>query len=173
MFLILLEASLVLVCIILWRLSIRWKAPRDLPPGPKPLPLVGNIFDLPPTGVPEYQHWIKFKDTYGPLSSVTVLGTNMILIHSHEVLQHLMVKSSTKTSSRPKQHFGGELCGYTALTPSLPYNATLRLHRKLMHQQMGTKLICQRFWHVQDVESRRFLLRVLDDPSNIIKHFKT
>ncbi|KAJ4190449.1 hypothetical protein NW767_011271 [Fusarium falciforme] len=173
MFLALLQVFIVVLGVILWRLSVRWKAPRDLPPGPKPLPLVGNIFDLPPPSVPEYQHWIKFKDTYGPLSSVTVLGTNMILVHSHDVLQDLMVKRSTKTSSRPKQHFAGELCGFDVLTPSLPYNATHRLHRKFMHQQMGTRLICERFWHVQDVESRRFLLRVLDDPSNIISHIKT
>ena len=173
MFLALLQVFIFVLGVILWRLSVRWKAPHDLPPGPKPLPLVGNIFDLPPPGVPEYQHWIKFKDTYGPLSSVTVLGTNMILVHSHDVLQDLMVKRSTKTSSRPKQHFAGELCGFDVLTPSLPYNATHRLHRKFMHQQMGTRLICERFWHVQDVESRRFLLRVLDDPSNIISHIKT
>lgn len=43
------------------------KAP--LPPGPKPLPLLGNIADLPPAGVREWEHWGKHKDLYGMFST--------------------------------------------------------------------------------------------------------
>jgi len=47
------------------------KLPR--PPGPKDLPLVGNIADLPQKGCLEWQHWIKHKDLYSPISSINVL----------------------------------------------------------------------------------------------------
>jgi hypothetical protein len=36
-----------------------------LPPGPKGLPFVGNVTDLPLSGVREYEHWLKHKDFYG------------------------------------------------------------------------------------------------------------
>lgn len=36
-----------------------------LPPGPKGLPLLGNIFDLPPDGSRDWEHWATFKDRYG------------------------------------------------------------------------------------------------------------
>jgi len=36
-----------------------------LPPGPKGLPLLGNLNDLPKPGELEYKHWLKFKDEYG------------------------------------------------------------------------------------------------------------
>lgn len=36
-----------------------------LPPGPKGLPLIGNITDLPPPGEVEARHWLKHKQLYG------------------------------------------------------------------------------------------------------------
>lgn len=50
------------------------KRRHKLPPGPKSHPIVGNLKDFPPAdGAPEYQHWLKHKDLYGGISSVTVL----------------------------------------------------------------------------------------------------
>lgn len=36
-----------------------------LPPGPKGLPLVGNLNDLPAPGVFEAKHWLQHKELYG------------------------------------------------------------------------------------------------------------
>lgn len=36
-----------------------------LPPGPKGLPLLGNLNDLPKPGVLEAEHWLKLKKLYG------------------------------------------------------------------------------------------------------------
>lgn len=57
------------------------KSQRKLPPGPKPLPILGNLKDFPPNGTAEYQHWIKHKDLYGGISSVTVMGMTLVIIH--------------------------------------------------------------------------------------------
>lgn len=82
---------------------------RPLPPGPKGLPLVGNVNDLPPPGVPEYQHWLEHKDRYGPLSSVTVLGQTMIIIHDKDVAFELLEKRANRTSGRPHMKFGFDM----------------------------------------------------------------
>ncbi|KAG5987814.1 hypothetical protein E4U52_007200 [Claviceps spartinae] len=148
------------------------KSTLRLPPGPKGLPILGNVFDLPPEGIPEYEHWLKLKDVYGPISSMSVLGTTLVILHSHEAVQELLVKKSTRTSARPAFYFSN-MCGLGNLTPLLTSGPVHRQHHKLMHQKMGTKLLATRFSSTQDVESRRLLLRALDDPERLMEHIKT
>lgn len=143
-----------------------------LPPGPRPLPLVGNLRDLPAPGVPEYQHWIKFKDAYGPISSVTIIGQPMILLHDKNAAHDLLQKQSLKTSMRPTAFFANE-CGFGNFLPFRQYNDAYRWHRKLIHQQLGTKITASQFNHVQDVESWRFLWRCLNEPEKLVNHLKT
>lgn len=167
------QVLFVLLGILLYWFLLPKNANHDLPPGPRPLPLVGNILDLPPPGRPEFQHWFQLKAKYGPISSVTVLGTTLVMLQSNEAIQEIMVKKLTKTSARPHLHFANELCGFGVLTPGLTYGPEHRLHRKFMRQQMGTKNLVRQFYDIEDVESRRFLLRVLNRPDDLIKHIKT
>lgn len=81
-----------------------------LPPGPKPWPLLGNVTDLPPPGQPEWKHWLKFKDLYGPISSITVLGQTLIIIHDKEAASELMEKRAGNYSSRPYAPFADGMC---------------------------------------------------------------
>jgi hypothetical protein len=80
-----------------------------LPPGPKGLPVLGNIHDLPSPGIPEYQHWLEHKDLYGPISSVTVLGQTMIIIHDKTAALELLDKRSRIHSGRPRMKFAFEM----------------------------------------------------------------
>ncbi|KAL7940940.1 cytochrome P450 [Trichoderma barbatum] len=167
------QAVLVLA-FVLYRFFFRKKQDLlPLPPGPKPLPIVGNINDLPPPGVPEFEHWLPFKDKYGPVSSITVLGQTMVLLHDRTAVSELLEKTSLKTSGRPIFFFGSEMCGYDGFMPPMQYTDQYRQHRKFIHQQLGTKTLASRFNEVQDIESKRFLLRIMNDPQNLFEHIKT
>ena len=150
----------------------RKQAGPSLPPGPKPLPIVGNLRDLPPKGIPEYQHWLRFKDEYGPISSITVLGTVLVMIHDKQILYDLLDRMSTKTSARPHLHFAA-LCGWGEFLVSKQYDASFRQDRKLIAQQLGSRSSVAKFRDSQDVESHRFLLRILEKPGSLMKHIKT
>jgi hypothetical protein len=44
-----------------------------LPPGPRGLPIVGNINDLPKPGKLECHHWAEHRDRYGQCKSYATL----------------------------------------------------------------------------------------------------
>ena len=70
-------AALLLSCLFLSLRSIRsWKARargRPLPPGPRFLPIVGNLFNI-----PKSKAWLAFEDLskqYGQLHTITISET--------------------------------------------------------------------------------------------------
>ncbi|KAG7054432.1 O-methylsterigmatocystin oxidoreductase [Colletotrichum scovillei] len=164
-------AAIIVSVLVYYFYSCR-KRSCNLPPGPKPLPILGNVRDLPPSGIPEYKHWLKFKDIYGPISSIHILGQKIVLLHDRQAAHDLLTKSSTKTSGRPYMRFA-DICGFASLLNLQQYDGTFRRHRKLVHQQFGTKAVAARFRDSIEPESHRFLLRVLDDPANLAQHIKT
>ncbi|KAL7799316.1 cytochrome P450 [Trichoderma afarasin] len=168
------QGIIVLIGVLVYSLFFRKKRGTllPLPPGPKPLPILGNIRDGPPPGVPEFEHWLTFKDKYGPINSMSVLGQTVILLHEKEDAAELLEKMSLKTASRPQLNFM-RMCGYNRWLAGMDYNDQHRLFRKFIHKQLGTKLLSSQYGDTQDVESRRFLLRILMDPLHLFKHIKT
>ncbi|KAL9585518.1 MAG: hypothetical protein Q9212_001471 [Teloschistes hypoglaucus] len=143
-----------------------------LPPGPTPLPFVGNVFDLPPKGVPEFKHWFKHKETYGPISSVTVMGLHLVIFHDKEAAHAVMGKRAQKTSARPQLNFA-TLCGFENFLITHQYNDKYRLHRKMVHQEIGTKRLSAGFQPVQEKEALQFVLQTFNDPDNMMVYLKT
>jgi hypothetical protein len=123
--------------------------------------------------LPEYQHWLRHKDLYGPISSVTLLGTTLVIIHDKKAAYDLLEKTSIKTSGRPSMTFANKLCGYERIVLCQGYNSTFRQYRKLLHQDLGTKVSAAQFQDAQEVEVNRQLVRVLNEPDKWLEHLKT
>jgi hypothetical protein len=88
---------------------IQQRSNGPLPPGPKGLPLLGNIRDLTPSGAIEWLHWQKHKEKYGPISSVSVLGQLFVILHDKQVIMDLLETRALKSASRPKLVFAGDV----------------------------------------------------------------
>ncbi|RCI11825.1 hypothetical protein L249_7513 [Ophiocordyceps polyrhachis-furcata BCC 54312] len=142
-----------------------------LPPGPKPLPLVGNIRDLPPKGVPEFQHWLAHKDIYGPVSSVTVLGQTIVIINNRQAATYLLEHQWLKTSGRPQTTFV-DMCGMSHFIACLSYVDDLRRRRKLMLQMLGTERRTEQYHDAMENSSKCFLNWALTSPEKIFKHLE-
>jgi len=149
------------------------KRSAPLPPGPKPKPIIGNLYDLPPAGTQEWKHWLKHKDLYGPISSVTVFGLTMIIINDTQVASDILEKRSSLNSSRLRLVFANEMVGWgDAIVGQVP-SGRFRASRKAIHSVMGTKAAVAQFNSLQDTEVRRFLWRTLEKPKDLFQHIRT
>jgi hypothetical protein len=97
---------------------------HPLPPGPKGLPLLGNVNDLPkPGGGLEAHHWLKHKDEYGPISSITVLGQTFIIINDAQIALELL-RDRAQHSARPHMVFSSDMYVECPFIAGIAYNGT-------------------------------------------------
>ena len=158
-------------------LALRFPAAKHglkLPPGPKPLPVFGNIFDFPPKGAPEAQHWVKHKNAYGPLTSVSTFGNTIIVSHDRDLTYALLEKRAGKTMLRPGMCFADELCGYDLLMGSNKDGGIdLRHRHKIMLRHLTTKTKVNEMSGTMEAEVNRCLVQLLDEPQGLQTHMRT
>ncbi|KLO12343.1 cytochrome P450 [Schizopora paradoxa] len=148
-------------------------AAGSLPPGPTPRPLIGNLLDLPPAGQQEWIHWAKHKALYGPLSSITVFGQHIVIINDAQIAFDLFEKRSAIYSDRPTLVFGGEMCGWENTLAMQHYSPRFRAYRKNIYQLMGSKNAINKFNPLIEEETRRTLIRIVEDPQQLMGHIRT
>jgi len=164
--------SVAWVAYTLYTLIVSRATRKKLPPGPRPWPILGNISDFPPAGTPEHEHWAKHAPLYGPISSVSVAGSTLILVHDRQLAHDLLERNARRTSGRPEMVMANKLGGFESIVVCQTYdNSTFRRYRRLMHQEFGTKTIAARFADVQEAEIARQLVRVLKDPKKLDDHY--
>jgi Cytochrome P450 len=69
-------------------------------PGPKLLPFIGRIHDLPI----QYM-WLKFKewsDIYGPIYYTEMLGAKFVIISDEKIAEELLINRAKHNSDRPQ-----------------------------------------------------------------------
>jgi hypothetical protein len=79
-----------------------------LPPGPKPLPLIGNMFDF-----PKEKEWLVYhawNERYGNVVYIEALGTKLLILGSAAVVHELLECRSTVYSSRSWPIMMDDLC---------------------------------------------------------------
>ncbi|KAJ7496460.1 cytochrome P450 [Mycena latifolia] len=183
--------------IIILFYGIRWKRNRSrlpLPPGPKKLPLVGNLFDMPADRQWEaYRDWSKEFDS--DIIHVDVAGTSIVVLSSMEAIRDLFDKRSTLYSDRPRMPMLVELMGWDFGTGFLKYGEpkndpddhfhdpsqvmngwchwkiVMRSHRKMFHEAFNTVAVKQ-FQPQERAAAHALLRRILSDAKDVMHHFR-
>ncbi|KAJ3516119.1 hypothetical protein NLJ89_g1327 [Agrocybe chaxingu] len=158
-----------LLGLILYNLTRRRKGPYSglpLPPGPKRLPFIGNLLDLPKHSQWEaYHKWCRDLDT--DILYLNFAGTDLIVLDTSEAANDLLERRSSNYSGRARLTMLNELMGWDFNFGFMPYGDNWRKHRRAMHLSFHPTAAVQFKPHSLRA-CRNFLYRLLDKPDDIV-----
>ncbi|KAH9888316.1 cytochrome P450 [Cubamyces lactineus] len=140
-----------------------------LPPGPKGLPIVGNLFDM-----PRKTYWKTFTDwseQYGDVVHLRILGRSVILLNSAESTTDLLENRTTIYSDRPKFPIM-DMVGHHWNFGFMQYGKQWRELRRLFSTQYSSVKGLQMFYDSHRDSMSRLLLDVLKNPDAFVDHLR-
>ena len=118
---ILIVATLALVTYLsLFRRKQKLPKGSRLPPGPPGKPLVGNLLDI-----PAKHSWLQFKkwsDQYGPVMSLSLAGSQHVVLSTEKMANDLLRERGSHYSSRVQAPASAELLSDNLRPVLLPNN---------------------------------------------------
>ncbi|KAI5866017.1 cytochrome P450 [Durotheca rogersii] len=161
----------VFVVIVLWKLSRIGQRPKNYPPGPPTLPLIGNIHQIPS----EKRHiqFTKWAEEYGPIYSLMLGSQVMIVLSSDVVIKDLVDKRGAIYSSRPEAYLAQDVLsgGLRVLFMENSPNGTWKGVRKLLHLILNV-IAARSYVPYQDLENKAMLMGLLESPNDFINHLR-
>ncbi|KAF2200671.1 cytochrome P450 [Delitschia confertaspora ATCC 74209] len=134
-----------------------------MPPGPTPLPFIGNKLQL-----PKKSPWIQFEKwskVYGPIFTIWIGRKPTVVLSDPVIAAELLEKRSNKYSSRPRMVAMGEILWDGASVLVQPYGKEFSIRRRLLHQALTPKAL-RLYKPVQTAEASRLCYQLLDNPPN-------
>ncbi|EPT01397.1 hypothetical protein FOMPIDRAFT_1161685 [Fomitopsis schrenkii] len=142
---------------------------RVYPPGPKGFPFIGNLLQV-PVGHPwlQYSSW---AGTYGEIVHLKTLGDHIIILNSVKVAKELLEGRSAIYSDRPNLAML-TLAQLDREMPMRPYGEEWRAQRKILAQSFSHGMLPQ-YHHIQELEARRLVRGLLQNPDDVVSLAKT
>ncbi|KAF8970728.1 cytochrome P450 [Flammula alnicola] len=151
--------------------SLRPRRKRQLPPGPKGVFLLGNLFDVPSDESVPWKVYADWGKKYGDIIYFRVLQKSVVVINSAKIAHELLEKRSAIYSCRPHVPMAGDVIGWNWALPLVPYGETFRRHRKYLQQYFANNRLPD-YYRIQRKEAHRMINDILDDPDNYKSHIE-
>jgi cytochrome P450 len=137
---------------------------RTLPPGPTPLPLIGNLHQH-----PLHEPWVQYSawhKQFGDMVTMKLGTRTVIVLGSHKAVHEILTRRGKIYCSHPKLVFFGDCMTKSGFPALLPYSVQRReLHRLIV--SVFTPVACRAYAEVQERESLRMIREILRSPGNL------
>ncbi|KAI9572270.1 cytochrome P450 [Boletus coccyginus] len=151
----------------------RWRATAlpvglTLPPGPTPLPILGNAL-----AVDRNTPWLTYTawaEQYGPLVYLRLLGRDVIVINSEELVQELVERRSVY-NDRP-HYVTNDFFGIGFNSGFLHYGEAWRFHRRMLHQTFRAAAIPDKMHPMLRQKQQRLVKAIVDSPDECRGHLR-
>ncbi|CAE6428795.1 unnamed protein product [Rhizoctonia solani] len=140
---------------------------KDMPPGPPPLPIIGNMHQLNPKDI--FMQLCELNEKYGPIASLKIGSSNMIVIAGDgTVVRELFDKRGAIYSNRPLE-ISSEIAGGGDHALWERDTSKWRVGRKQMvqHYPRASK---NQYVELQEAESVQLLYDFLHSPDHHMHH---
>lgn len=154
-------AMLYIFVALCFLILFRWwytKSQLSFPPGPRPLPIIGNLHQA-PTAYPErqYHEWTK---QYGSIFKLQMGLQSVIVLGNYETAHRLLDKRGNIYSSRPSMPMAAQCVGHGLHSVLMSYDDRFRTHQRLQKSYLNNR-ISQSYTTLQDLESKQVIWELL------------
>lgn len=156
------------IVLLLW-VYTQFASIKAFPPGPRPLPFVGNIFDLPTAQI--WQTFHSWKAQYGDVVHFRAFRKSYLILNTLESATELLEKRGSIYSHRPILVMLGQLMGLNRSMALFDNDDTFRQHRKLAHTALGHGPI-RRYHGLQERIALQLVSALLHQPADFLDLFR-
>ncbi|KAJ7122981.1 cytochrome P450 [Mycena epipterygia] len=133
-----------------------------LPPGPRRLPILGNIFLLRTFAK---NPWLKFTEWYsehGPVVYLNLAGQSVVILNTAEAAYDLFVVRGANFSDRPRLIMAGEILAGGIHVGFVPFGPLWRKLRKAVYSGLNTRA-CETYFDRQESSAINLVKTILSE----------
>ncbi|OCK75418.1 cytochrome P450 [Lepidopterella palustris CBS 459.81] len=150
-----------------WKVLRYGMRPKNMPPGPPTIPILGNLHQMPLKDFHfKFREWAQ---EYGPIVTLKVGGSNIILLNDESVVKDLLEKRGHLYAARPDL-FIREFCGNMNIA-FRDNDDVWRRQRKMYHLRLN-KTVANQYVPYQAFDSTQLLNDMLDTPDDFSRHIQ-